>query len=73
MFDFLVFGLKRDEWVPVARNLATLLKPRGYLFWEETGSSTWLTLPPSTHFYKFVEKEVKYSLAAGRDITYESC
>jgi hypothetical protein len=32
----LIYALKSAEWVKVTSNLSTLLKPGGYLFWEDT-------------------------------------
>src|SRR5690606_36035991 len=44
---FFIYGLSNDEWKPMTRNLITTLKPGGWILWEETGYSSWVTLPPS--------------------------
>jgi len=33
----LMYGLKKEEWILAVKNVMTILKPGGWLFWEETG------------------------------------
>ena len=66
----LMYGLKKDEWAVVARNLVTLLKPGGWLLWEETGYTSWVSLPPSKAINAVLEHDVAFAKKLGRDITY---
>lgn len=54
----LVLAMLPEEWDPVVRNLATLLKPGGYLQWEECEHSNaeWLksTLDASLEKSKYI-------------------
>jgi SAM-dependent methyltransferase len=67
----LMYSLKKDEWITAIKNLTTILKPGGWLFWEESGYTSWVTLPPSKAFYKWVERELEYAKKVGRDLRYE--
>ncbi|RYC57960.1 hypothetical protein CHU98_g8252 [Xylaria longipes] len=50
----LVLAMLPEEWEPVVRNLATLLKPGGYLQWEECEHSNaeWLKSTPEASIEK---------------------
>lgn len=65
----LMYGIKKDQWELVAKNLASLLKPGGWLLWEETGYSSWVSLPPSRAINAVLELDVAFAKKAGRDIT----
>lgn len=62
----LMYGLKEGEWAPVLQNLVTLLKPGGWLFWEETGYTSWASVPPSYAMYKLLEKDMQWAQGKGR-------
>lgn len=63
----LVFALKADEWVSAAVNARRLLKPGGYLLWEETGYPSMNCLPLSECYQKWLEMEFHFSVSVGRD------
>lgn len=65
----LMYALKKDDWEIVARNMFTLLKPGGWLLWEETGYPSWIALPPSKGFTDFLEVDIAFAKKVGRDIT----
>jgi SAM-dependent methyltransferase len=67
---FLVFSLKASEWAIAARNLKTLLKPEGYLLWEEAGYPSWITIPPSRAWYELLDCAMNYAGAHRLDVTY---
>lgn len=67
---FLIFSLKATEWVPAARNLRTLLKPGGYLLWEEAGYPSWITIPPSRAWYELLDCAMTYAKSCDLDVTY---
>lgn len=69
---FLIFSLKASEWVPAARNLRTLLKPGGYLLWEEAGYPSWITIPPSRAWYELLDCAMTYAKSHDLDVTYVS-
>lgn len=66
----LMYALKAHEWATAVANLRTLLKPGGYLFWEEVGYPTWLCLPMTETFAKWITADVRYAASVGRDISY---
>jgi hypothetical protein len=43
----MMYALKKDQWEAMAWNLRILLKPGGWLLWEETGYTSWVSLPLS--------------------------
>ncbi|KAI5460179.1 S-adenosyl-L-methionine-dependent methyltransferase [Mariannaea sp. PMI_226] len=65
----LMYALKSDQWISAATNLRTLLKPGGYILWDETGFTSWNCLPMTEHFQKWIATDVRYGLSVGRDIT----
>lgn len=65
----LMFALKADEWALAAANLRTLLRPGGYLIWDETGYPSWVILPPTDTTHKWLSLDIRYSQSVGRDIT----
>jgi SAM-dependent methyltransferase len=65
----MMYALKKDEWEAMGRNLATLLKPNGWLLWEETGYISWVSLPPSKAFNDILDLDIRFAQKIGRDIT----
>lgn len=65
----LMFGLKADEWMKAFANVATLLKPGGWVCWEDTGYISWVTIPPSRAWYDLLAFDIEFAMRAGRDIT----
>lgn len=68
----LMFALRSHEWEIVAANLRTLLQPGGYLFWEELGYPTWVCLPMTETFSKWITTDVRYAASVGRSTSYVS-
>ncbi|KAI1812320.1 S-adenosyl-L-methionine-dependent methyltransferase [Poronia punctata] len=64
---FLVFALKKDEWIVAVKNLSKLLAPGGFLFWEETGQYSWASSPWSEPYYQWVKLESEVGIQLGRD------
>jgi SAM-dependent methyltransferase len=64
----LVFAFKKEQWPSVVRNLSTLVRPGGWLFWEETGYPLWNTLPPSNAWADFWRVEQDWAEKKGRDM-----
>jgi ubiquinone/menaquinone biosynthesis C-methylase UbiE len=56
----LSFGLLAHQWPEAVRNLQMLLKSGGWLLWEETGYTSWVTLPPCRSWYRILESDVRY-------------
>ena len=65
----LMFGLKSNEWAKAFANLATLLKPGGWVCWEDTGYISWVTIPPSRAWYDLLNFDIEFARMVGRDIT----
>ena len=66
----LMYALKKGEWEVMAGNLAALLRPGGWLLWEETGYSSWVSLPPSPGINAILDYDIRFAKQMGRDITY---
>lgn len=66
---FLVFALKADQWDRAVANAAMLLKPGGWMFWEESSYYTFVSIPPSRAMYDILTLDIKYAKGVGRDIT----
>ncbi|KAI8624056.1 S-adenosyl-L-methionine-dependent methyltransferase [Xylariaceae sp. FL1651] len=64
---FLVFALKKDDWLLAVRNLSKLLAPGGFLFWEETGPYSWSSAPWSEAYFQWVKLESEMGILLGRD------
>ncbi|KAF0324452.1 hypothetical protein GQ607_008401 [Colletotrichum asianum] len=60
-------GMKKDDWAVVARHLYALLRPGGYLHWEEVGDSVWRVIPPSKAFDEWIRIGTLWSMKVGRD------
>ncbi|KAF4964598.1 hypothetical protein FSARC_7504 [Fusarium sarcochroum] len=65
----LMVALKADEWEPAARNLKTLLKPGGYILWDETGFTKFNATPITEAYQKWISTDVRYGLSVGRDVS----
>ncbi|KAJ4250148.1 hypothetical protein NW762_011959 [Fusarium torreyae] len=65
----LMFALKSDQWVTAAKNLLTVLKPGGYLMWDETGFTSWSCVPITESFQKWMATDIRYAQLVGRDPT----
>lgn len=67
-----IYALRKEDWDVMARNMLALLKPGGWILWEETGYPSWVALPPSKGFTDFLEVDIAFGKKVGRDITYDS-
>lgn len=65
----LTYGVKKGEWEVVAKNMASLLKPGGWVFWEETGYPCWSFIPPTPNITALMQLDVAYAKQVGRDLT----
>ncbi|KAM0560105.1 hypothetical protein ACHAPJ_004065 [Fusarium lateritium] len=65
----LMVALKTDEWEPAARNLRTLLRPGGYILWDETGFTMFNATPITEAYQKWISTDVRYALSVGRDVS----
>ncbi|KAF4918162.1 N-methyltransferase tcpN [Colletotrichum viniferum] len=63
-------GMKKDDWAVVAKHLYALLRPGGYLHWEEVGDSVWRAIPPSKAFDEWMRIGTLWSMKVGRDPLY---
>ncbi|KAI8947826.1 S-adenosyl-L-methionine-dependent methyltransferase [Xylaria longipes] len=64
---FLIFALKKDDWLLAVKNLSKLLAPGGFLFWQETGPYSWASAPWSEAYYQWVRLESEVGILLGRD------
>ncbi|KAK5991845.1 N-methyltransferase tcpN [Cladobotryum mycophilum] len=64
----LMYALKAEQWKAVATNLRTLLRPGGFLMWDELGYPTWQCLPMTEPFLKWLGTDMRYGISVGRDI-----
>ncbi|TRX97283.1 hypothetical protein FHL15_002077 [Xylaria flabelliformis] len=62
---FLVAILRKEDWVPIARNLMTLLRPGGWILWEESGPFAFRVLPISPGWMRMPETLPKHLEDAG--------
>ncbi|KAK2931152.1 hypothetical protein FoTM2_008662 [Fusarium oxysporum f. sp. vasinfectum] len=65
----LMVALKAGDWVPVAKNLQSLLRPGGYILWDETGFTKFNATPITETYQKWISTDVRYGLSVGRDVT----
>ncbi|KAI1744980.1 S-adenosyl-L-methionine-dependent methyltransferase [Xylaria scruposa] len=65
---FLVAILRKEEWVPIARNLMTLLRPGGWIIWEESGPFEFRVLPISPGWMRYAELNWIFCNAKGMDL-----
>ncbi|KAH8900491.1 S-adenosyl-L-methionine-dependent methyltransferase [Thozetella sp. PMI_491] len=61
-----VFALRGDdEWERIVAHLMSLLKPGGWLLWDETSMSSWVTVPLGDAWSKVIRLTVNTSVANG--------
>ncbi|KAF5660294.1 methyltransferase domain-containing protein [Fusarium denticulatum] len=60
-------ALKKDEWLEAVKNLKTLLKPDGYLFWSEVGDYGYASNPYSAALHEWKRIESAAAVKFGRD------
>ncbi|KAF4988251.1 hypothetical protein FGRMN_9875 [Fusarium graminum] len=65
----LMVALKAGDWEPVAKNLMSLLRPGGYILWDETGFTKFSATPITEAYQKWISTDVRYGLSVGRDVT----
>ncbi|KAH8667037.1 S-adenosyl-L-methionine-dependent methyltransferase [Xylariales sp. PMI_506] len=63
----LMYALKADQWVAAAQNLQSLLKPGGWVLWEETGYHSWFSFPQSPALSRYVDIDSRAAIKVGRD------
>ncbi|KAK1984236.1 methyltransferase domain-containing protein [Colletotrichum cereale] len=63
----LALGLKAGDWDGVLGRLHDLLKPGGWLLWEDTGDLYMRAFPPSRAYDEFWWASMKHDAKAGRD------
>lgn len=66
----LLFALKANEWDRAVANASTLLRPGGWLHWEETGYTSWVSIPPSRAFHDFLTLDLKFAKSMGRSLVH---
>lgn len=64
-----LYALKAFQWEEMAANMRLLLRPGGYLFWEELGYQGIACLPLTVTHQRTMDLEMRYALSLGRDIT----
>ncbi|KAL5364972.1 hypothetical protein BJX96DRAFT_168725 [Aspergillus floccosus] len=65
---FLKYAFLKTEWEGVLQNMVSLLKPGGYLLWEDSDYSLYSCIPSSLAFTEMVNFDVEFALKSGRDI-----
>ncbi|KAF5647802.1 methyltransferase domain protein [Fusarium tjaetaba] len=60
-------ALKKDEWLQAVKNLKTLLKPDGYLFWCDVGGYGYASNPYSASVNEWKRIESAAAVKFGRD------
>ncbi|KAF5975603.1 methyltransferase domain-containing protein [Fusarium coicis] len=60
-------ALKKDEWLQAVKNLKTLLKPDGYLFWCDVGGYGYASNPYSAALHEWKMYESAAAVKFGRD------
>ncbi|KEY73478.1 hypothetical protein S7711_07502 [Stachybotrys chartarum IBT 7711] len=63
----LFFGLKINDWDIAIRNMAKLLKPGGWILWEEIGQMSVRAFPPSSAFEEWWRAHMMHGVKNGRD------
>ncbi len=67
---FLVSLLRKEDWVPVARNFMTLLRPGGWILWEDSGPFEFRVLPITPGWTKYATLNWSFCNAQGMDLRY---
>ncbi|KAJ8125165.1 hypothetical protein O1611_g8475 [Lasiodiplodia mahajangana] len=65
---FLVALLKKEDWVPVARNFMTLLRPGGWILWEDSGPFEFRVLPITPGWLKYAKLNWSFCNMNGMDL-----
>ncbi|KAF5026510.1 hypothetical protein F66182_1370 [Fusarium sp. NRRL 66182] len=65
----LMIALKADEWEVAAQNLKRLVKPGGYILWEELGFPKFTAVPITEAIQKWNSIDVRHGISVGRDVT----
>ncbi|KAI1113569.1 S-adenosyl-L-methionine-dependent methyltransferase [Nemania sp. NC0429] len=65
---FLVSLLKKEDWVPVARNFMSLLRPGGWILWEDSGPFEFRVLPITPGWMKYAKLSWSFCSANGMDL-----
>ncbi|GAP84593.1 putative methyltransferase domain-containing protein [Rosellinia necatrix] len=65
---FLVSLLRKEDWVPVARNFMTLLRPGGWILWEDSGPFEFRVLPITPGWMKYARLSWSFCNANGMDL-----
>ncbi|KAI3342285.1 S-adenosyl-L-methionine-dependent methyltransferase [Ustulina deusta] len=65
---FLVSLLRKEDWVPVARNFMTLLRPGGWILWEDSGPFEFRVLPITPGWTKYATLNWSFCNAQGMDL-----
>ncbi|KAF6822229.1 methyltransferase domain-containing protein [Colletotrichum plurivorum] len=61
-------GMRAGDWELVARNVFALLKPGGWLHWEEVADGGWRVVPPSRAFDEWMRVTALWSMKTGRNL-----
>ncbi|KAF9883646.1 hypothetical protein FE257_003080 [Aspergillus nanangensis] len=67
---FLKYAFLKTEWEGVLHNMIYLLKPGGYLLWEDSDYSLYSCIPSSLAFTGMVNFDIEFALKSGRDIRH---
>ncbi|KAI0206698.1 S-adenosyl-L-methionine-dependent methyltransferase [Astrocystis sublimbata] len=65
---FLVSLLRTEDWVPVARNLMTLLRPGGWILWEDSGPFEFRVLPITPGWMRYAKLSWLFCSGNGMDL-----
>ncbi|KAJ0312307.1 hypothetical protein COL516b_001383 [Colletotrichum fioriniae] len=60
-------GMRKEDWKTLAANAFTLLRPGGYIHWEEAGDTSWKCVPPSHAFDEWSRIRMLWSIKVGRN------
>ncbi|KAF7168744.1 hypothetical protein CNMCM5623_001650 [Aspergillus felis] len=67
---FLKYAFRKTEWEVVLHNVIALLKPGGYLLWEDSDYSLYSSIPSSLAFTEMVNVDIEFARKRGRDIRH---
>ncbi|CAH0002141.1 unnamed protein product [Clonostachys byssicola] len=63
----MMYSFRRDELQLATKHVRDLLKPGGWLVWEDTGYNSWTSLPMGPNFASFLGLDFRYATHVGRD------
>jgi hypothetical protein len=69
---FLVSLLRKEDWVPVARNFMSLIRPGGWILWEDSGPFEFRVLPITPGWMKYAALNWSFCNANGMDLRYDT-